>query len=134
VFKKNNLDKENEEISFKKFKTIVKENPKIYKQGLEGFHHYLWLHEKGVPKYKTISLRICGHCYEVDNDHQQFITLVNIKDSLLVFQDEQMNQLLSIKNLEGLNIQAASGELGFGFLLSHQDGFYPQKMYLFPTK
>jgi hypothetical protein len=45
-----------------------------------------------------------------------------------------MNSPTAINNLEGLSIEAAEGEQGFGFALQHQDGHYPSKLYLFPTK
>jgi hypothetical protein len=44
-----------------------------------------------------------------------------------------MNQLVGIKNLEGLSVEAAQSQFGFGFALKHHDGHYPEKQYLFPS-
>lgn len=43
---------------------MVEQNPKIYKNFIIGFHDYLWLQDRGTPKYKRIKPTVENTCIQ----------------------------------------------------------------------
>lgn len=99
VFKSFDLDKNKDLISFKNFTELVELNPKIYQKFYQGFHDYLWMNEKDGPKYKKMKPTVEDTCIQVYKEVSKQVYMVNIRNSLLIFESDKMNKLLEIKNL-----------------------------------
>jgi hypothetical protein len=135
IFNELKLNKAKDEIKFPQFLTIVRNHQKIFNIYFEGFHSYIWmLEDNATPEFLKITPFIEGSCMEMLKDQRNERYLKYIKTTIFVFSKKKSSMPVEVKNMEGLIVDAKNNENGFGMLIKHRDGVYPEKEYYFENE
>lgn len=87
--------------------------------------------DSSEPEFNKITPFIEGACIEVFEGEKNEKFLRYIKSTLLVFGKKKKQLPDEIKNMEGLTVEPKSNQNGFGLIIKHRDGIYPEKEYYF---
>lgn len=102
----------------------------------DSFHNYIWEVDSNIPQFIKNTSWIEGGCSMIamsdNSSHTRYLRF--FKTTIFVFRFHNDNMPIDIINMEGLYIEEVNSQEGFGFIIKHRDGIYPENTYLFKTK
>jgi hypothetical protein len=134
LFVSQNLDKEKDVFSKANFYKLLTDHPSIFDAYLSGFHNYVWQVNAEGPEFQRLKLEIEGAAREVMGFGEEKVHLRFIRTTLFVFPHKISKIPKDLINLEGLTAFPVDRNEETGIRLTHRDGVYPEREFLFDSK